>query len=70
MAELLIPMLILILPVQTNLAIVHNGVIENHQELKDELLMKGHVFKSETDSEVIAHLLEHYWELKNVLKRP
>jgi glutamine---fructose-6-phosphate transaminase (isomerizing) len=52
----------------TNLAIVHNGVIENHQELKEELLKKGHVFKSETDSEVIAHLLEHYWALRNDIK--
>ena len=43
-------------------------VIENHQELKEELLKKGHVFKSETDSEVIAHLLEHYWALKNDIK--
>lgn len=38
--------------------IVHNGVIENYVELKKELAKKGHEFKSETDSEVIAHLLE------------
>lgn len=42
------------------IAIVHNGIIENFQELKDELLSKGHVFVSETDSEVVAHLLDEY----------
>ena len=40
------------------IAIVHNGIIENYQQLKDKLLVKGHKFKSETDSEVIAHLIE------------
>lgn len=44
------------------IAVIHNGIVENFQELKDELLEKGHVFKSETDTEVIAHLLEE--ELK------
>ncbi|MGA8565750.1 MAG: glutamine--fructose-6-phosphate transaminase (isomerizing), partial [Nitrososphaeraceae archaeon] len=43
-----------------NVAVVHNGVIENYHELRDCLLKDGHVFKSQTDSEVIAHLLEHY----------
>lgn len=38
--------------------IVHNGIIENYMELKQELLAKGHVFRSETDSEVVAHLAE------------
>ncbi|TSC78120.1 MAG: glucosamine-fructose-6-phosphate aminotransferase [Parcubacteria group bacterium Gr01-1014_33] len=38
--------------------LVHNGIIENHRELKNELLQKGHRFKSETDTEVIAHLIE------------
>ncbi len=38
--------------------IVHNGIIENYMELKKELLEKGHIFKSETDSEVIPHLGE------------
>jgi glutamine---fructose-6-phosphate transaminase (isomerizing) len=52
----------------TKLAIVHNGIIENHQELKQELLKEGHVFKSETDSEVIAHLLEHYFSINNDAK--
>jgi glucosamine--fructose-6-phosphate aminotransferase (isomerizing) len=39
-------------------AVVHNGVIENFQELKEELLNKGHNFTSKTDTEVIAHLIE------------
>ena len=38
--------------------IVHNGIIENYMEIKEMLLSKGHVFQSETDSEVIAHLME------------
>ena len=40
------------------IAVVHNGIIENYQELKDELMGRGHVFVSETDTEVIAHLIE------------
>lgn len=49
-----------------DIAVVHNGIIENYQELKEELVLLGHSFKSETDSEVIAHLLEDiYSELKD-----
>ncbi|MDN7025040.1 glutamine--fructose-6-phosphate transaminase (isomerizing) [Methanoculleus sp. FWC-SCC1] len=40
------------------LALVHNGVIENYIELKKQLLERGHIFRSETDTEVIVHLLE------------
>jgi glucosamine--fructose-6-phosphate aminotransferase (isomerizing) len=40
-------------------AVVHNGIIENFRALRDELRGKGHVFASETDSEVIAHLVTH-----------
>jgi glucosamine--fructose-6-phosphate aminotransferase (isomerizing) len=40
------------------IAIVHNGIIENYMDLKGELLKKGYKFRSETDTEVIAHLLE------------
>lgn len=40
------------------IAIVHNGIIENYQSLKEKLIEKGHKFTSETDSEVIAHLIE------------
>jgi glutamine---fructose-6-phosphate transaminase (isomerizing) len=42
------------------ISLVHNGIIENYQELKAELVKNGHVFKSETDSEVVAHLIEEY----------
>lgn len=41
-------------------AVIHNGIIENFAELKKELEGRGHVFKSQTDSEVVAHLLEEY----------
>lgn len=40
------------------ISVIHNGIIENYMELKDELQKKGHQFKSETDTEVIAHLIE------------
>jgi len=40
-----------------NIAVVHNGIIENHSELRAELSAKGYTFSSETDTEVIAHLL-------------
>jgi len=41
-----------------NISIVHNGIIENFSELKEMLIKKGHTFKSSTDTEVIAHLIE------------
>ncbi|HET8523752.1 MAG TPA: glutamine--fructose-6-phosphate transaminase (isomerizing), partial [Thermomicrobiales bacterium] len=40
------------------IAIIHNGIIENFRQLKASLVARGHLFASETDSEVIAHLLE------------
>jgi len=43
------------------IAVVHNGVIENFQSLRDELSGEGHHFSSETDTEVIAHLIENYY---------
>src|SRR3990172_8050370 len=43
---------------KNEIAIVHNGIISNYIELKKKLLKKGHVFTSETDSEVLAHLIE------------
>lgn len=45
---------------KNNLAIVHNGIIENFLSLRLELSKKGHTFKSETDSEIIAHLVEDF----------
>ena len=43
-------------------AVVHNGVITNYQPLKDELIREGHQFLSETDTEVIPHLIEKYYQ--------
>ena len=43
-------------------AIVHNGIIENYAMLREELTEKGYHFESETDTEVVVHLLEHYYE--------
>ena len=54
--------------------VVHNGIIENYLSLKEQLITKGHVFLSETDSEVVAHLLEDQYvgdfeeTVKKVLK--
>ena len=45
-----------------NIAVVHNGIIENYLEVKDHLVRKGHVFVSETDTEVVAHLLEEFYD--------
>src|ERR1044071_1603315 len=42
------------------LAIVHNGIIENHEELRAELTKLGYKFTSETDTEVIAHRVHHH----------
>ncbi|MBH2016632.1 MAG: glutamine--fructose-6-phosphate transaminase (isomerizing) [Burkholderiales bacterium] len=44
------------------LAMVHNGIIENHEELRRELQAKGYVFLSQTDTEVIAHLIDHLYD--------
>ncbi|MDO8639603.1 MAG: glutamine--fructose-6-phosphate transaminase (isomerizing) [bacterium] len=47
---------------QKNIWIVHNGIIENYKELKDKLISEGHKFSSETDTEVIAHLIEKFFK--------
>jgi glucosamine--fructose-6-phosphate aminotransferase (isomerizing) len=44
------------------IALVHNGIIENHDELRGELKAKGFVFESQTDTEVIAHLIAHLYD--------
>ncbi|MGL6627163.1 glutamine--fructose-6-phosphate transaminase (isomerizing) [Aeromonas jandaei] len=49
--------------VSDHIVVVHNGIIENHEELREELKALGYVFSSDTDTEVIAHLVHH--ELKS-----
>lgn len=49
-------------------SIIHNGIIENHLELKKQLIETGHIFHSQTDTEIIAHLLEAYLVSHNTLK--
>ena len=51
------------------IAIVHNGIIENYKELREELIFLGHTFISDTDSEVIAHLLERYYSGQKNIKK-
>jgi glucosamine--fructose-6-phosphate aminotransferase (isomerizing) len=43
------------------IAIVHNGIIENHRELRERLAQRGHVFRSQTDTETLVHLVEEYY---------
>ncbi|MDE1842809.1 MAG: glutamine--fructose-6-phosphate transaminase (isomerizing) [Thaumarchaeota archaeon] len=50
-------------------AIVHNGIIENHEELKKDLQHKGYTFKSQTDSEVIANLLQYNYDKTREIKK-
>ncbi len=47
---------------QKNIFLVHNGIIENYQKLKEELIKQGHRFNSETDTEVLSHLIEKYFK--------
>jgi glucosamine--fructose-6-phosphate aminotransferase (isomerizing) len=49
------------------LAIVHNGIIENHEELRDDLKKLGYSFSSETDTEVIAHRVHHHMQAQKDL---
>ena len=51
----------------TNVSVVHNGIIENSTILKKFLEGKGHVFKSQTDTEVIVHLISEHLKTKNIL---
>lgn len=46
---------------QNNIHLVHNGIIENYKSLKEKLLEEGHRFSSETDTEVLAHLIEKFF---------
>src|SRR5205807_5848599 len=45
-----------------DIVVVHNGIIENYLTLKNQLQLEGHKFVTETDTEVIAHLVEKYYE--------
>ncbi len=49
----------------SKIAIVHNGIIKNFAELREWLISKGHRFRSDTDTEVVAHLLEHFNRVEN-----
>jgi glutamine---fructose-6-phosphate transaminase (isomerizing) len=51
-----------------DISVVHNGIVENYKELKDDLIRLGHKFKSDTDSEVIAHLLERHGGKEEVMR--
>ena len=53
--------------ISERLAIVHNGIIENHSSLRKKLIDLGYTFTSDTDTEVVAHLLAHYYSHKNDL---
>lgn len=50
---------------KNNIAVVHNGIIDNYLEIKKELEQKGHVFISKTDTEVISHLIEENYKRSN-----
>ena len=50
-----------------DIVLAHNGIFENYAELKDELQEKGHIFTSETDSEVLAHLIEDEMKISDFL---
>ena len=47
---------------ENTVAVVHNGIIENYLEIKEELILEGHVFKSDTDTEVIPHLIQKFMD--------
>lgn len=44
-----------------NIAVAHNGIVENYVTLREQLIAEGHKFTSDTDTEVVAHLIEHYY---------
>ncbi len=55
------------------IAVVHNGIVENFMELREDLIKKGHIFSSETDTEVIPHLLAEFqkqgMDMKDAIKK-
>ena len=54
------------LSMEGDIALIHNGIIENYEILKKDLISKGYVFKSETDTEVLVHLIDHICKHENV----
>ena len=50
------------------IALVHNGIIENYSQLKNELIKEGHQFRSQTDTEVIVHLIEKFYKNSSLLE--
>jgi glucosamine--fructose-6-phosphate aminotransferase (isomerizing) len=54
------------LSMEGDIALIHNGIIENYDSLKKELISKGYVFKSETDTEVLVHLIDHISQYEQV----
>ena len=53
---------------QKQIAVIHNGIVENYQEIKNKLKKQGHRFVSETDTEVIAHLIEEELKSKTIAR--
>lgn len=53
---------------QKRIVVVHNGIVENYQSLREKLKSQGHIFQSETDTEVIAHLIEEKLKTQNPVK--
>ncbi|MBI5417920.1 glutamine--fructose-6-phosphate transaminase (isomerizing) [Candidatus Poribacteria bacterium] len=51
-----------------DLVIVHNGIIENYLQLRKDLIKEGHIFRSETDTEVLVHLIEKFYKGNNLLE--
>ncbi len=53
--------------ISDDIALIHNGIIENYSTLKQELMADGYVFQSDTDSEVLVHLIDRIWKTDPVL---
>ena len=51
------------------ISLVHNGIIENYRELKEILILQGYQFHSETDSEVVVHMMDYYYKKEKNLQK-